>query len=348
VGCVDSNDCNKDPTLARCDTTTQQCVPCSSASQCTGKFPGNKNLCRNAIVAGECVECTQQSDCAADPTRSKCNLSPGVCSACAADGDCGSVNGKHACLLTGGPRCVECTNASHCAGNANGLACNTTTNTCVQCVADTDCHGAGASRCVNNQCVACVNDAGGSHCGHVVNGSTTLGVCDTSGAAGVCVECTGTNRTACGANVCNSMTKVCSPFAVGSAGRCQDCVSDAHCPTNQRCVLETFEGTNLGFSCFPVSTSGDCTLTPFSGPTDVTTVDGAAANVCLLRATTCAGFNQLGIKPCTLDTECGEENLNDGHCDTSAGFCSVPCAQPSDCPNSTPGSCAGSFCQLSN
>jgi hypothetical protein len=350
VGCVESNDCNHDPTLARCDTTAHQCAPCSSTSQCVGKFPGNKNICRNPQSAGECVECTANIDCSGDPARSKCNLSPGVCTACAADLDCGAVNGKHACLTTGAAHCVECTNASHCVGNANGLACNTATNTCVQCVADTDCTAPGASRCVNNQCVACVNDAGGGHCAHIVSGQTALAVCDTSGGAGVCVQCTGKDRTACGSTVCNSTTKVCSPFAVGSAGLCEDCVSDAHCGTNLRCLQETFEGALVpnSFSCFPLDSANACPQTPFSGLATATTIDGDSEAVCLLRQTTCAGFNQANNKPCSAAADCGEPSLNDGICDIPdgevTGTCRLPCASGIDCPSGSNTSCLGGFC----
>jgi hypothetical protein len=341
VGCVDSDDCNKDPTLARCDTTTQQCVPCTSTSQCTGKFPGNKNICRTPNTTGECVECQGNGDCAADPARSKCNPSTGVCGGCTGDGDCASVNGKHACLVAEA-RCVECTSAAQCTTNPNGPACNTATNTCVQCVVDGDCHSPDASRCVNNQCVACVNDAGGSHCGHVLNGSTVLGVCDTSGAAGVCVQCTGANRTACGANVCNSLTKVCSPFAVGSAGVCQDCVSDAHCAPTDRCVLETFAGTSLGYSCFHVRQGATCP-SPYAQASTATTIDGQSETVCSLRSSTCSALNQM-FTPCTGDAECGEANLDDGRCSTS--MCSLPCTSGIDCPSGSPTACEDGVCLL--
>jgi hypothetical protein len=217
----------------------------------------------------------------------------------------------------------------------------------VQCIVDGDCHSPGASRCVNNQCVACVNDNGGSHCGHILNGQTPLTVCDTSGAAGVCVQCTGKDRTACGANVCNSLTKVCSPFAVGSAGLCEDCVSDAHCPTNQRCVQESFGGATLGFSCFLLDAAGACPQTPFSGLTTVTTIDGDSEQACLLRRSTCAAFNQANNKPCTADTDCGEASIaNDGACDTNSGVCSLPCASGIDCPSGDNASCLGGVCQL--
>jgi len=352
VGCVDSTDCNHDATLARCDTAAHLCAPCSSTSQCLGKFAGNKNICRNASSAGECVECTGNGDCAGDPARSKCNLSPGVCTACAGDGDCSAVNGKHACLTNGGPRCVECTNATHCAGNANGLACNTTTNTCVECVADTDCHGAGASRCVNSQCVACVNDAGGSHCDHVVNGPTALKVCDTSGGAGVCVQCTGTSHAACGTKACISQQKVCSPFDVGSATTCQDCVSDDHCAAGNRCVQETFPpppatgGTNLGFSCFNVKPTGSCPGVPYAQQASLTSIDGVAVDVCMLRRTTCAGINQFGSQACTADADCGEAGLNDGVCDTNLNRCSVPCSSVVDCPTELSTCSSDSVCLL--
>jgi hypothetical protein len=344
VGCLGNDDCIQDASLARCNVAARVCEPCTPTStQCVGKF-GVKNLCNNN---GECVQCTGNLDCAADATKSRCDAT-GLCAGCRLASDCSVVAGKHACTGGNNGRCVECLNSTDCASNANGLACNTTNNTCVECVADTDCKTAGASRCVSNQCQACVNDGGGSHCGHITSGATALAVCDTSAgaAAGVCVQCTGTQRAACGANVCNSSTKVCSPFAVGSAGLCEDCVSDAHCPSTQRCVQETFGTSPLGFSCFPLAQAGDCPLTPFSGLTTVSTIDNPGQAMCLLRRTTCAGFNQANNKPCSINADCGEVNQDDGRCDIVGGVCTLPCTSGVDCPSGDNASCLGGVCQL--
>jgi hypothetical protein len=172
-----------------------------------------------------------------------------------------------------------------------------------------------------------------------------LGVCDISGGAGVCVECTGLSRVACGARACNSITKVCSPFAVGSAGLCEDCVSDAHCGATQRCVQETFSTTPLGFSCFPLAQAGSCPQTPFAGLATIATIDTPSQQMCLLRRTTCAGFNQSNSRPCTADLDCGEANEDDGRCGGN-GLCSLPCTSGIDCPSGDVASCLGGVCQL--
>jgi hypothetical protein len=297
---------------------------------------------------GECVQCEDNGDCAGDPATSRCNAGTGLCSACQLDGDCNAIAGARACSGGANARCVECTSDAFCASNPNGRACNTTTNSCVECVTDAHCPGAGASRCLDNQCVPCVNDGGGSHCGHIVSGATVLGVCDVSAGAnaGVCVQCTGPQRAACGTFACNSQTKVCSPFQVGSASLCGDCVSDAHCPSTQRCALEQFDGSSLGqYSCFPVDQAGDCPQTPFAGLNTVSTIDGVSEALCLLRQTTCAGFNQAANRNCTVDTDCGEDGLDDGRCDVAlTGLCTIPCISGLDCPSG--GGCSGGSCGL--
>jgi hypothetical protein len=205
---------------------------------------------------------------------------------------------------------------------------------------------------VNNQCVACVNDGEGSHCGHILNGSTVLGVCDTSGATGVCVQCTGTSHAACGTKACISQQKVCSPFDVGSATTCQDCVSDDHCAPGNRCVQETFPpppatgGTNLGFSCFNVKPTGNCPGVPYAQPASLTSIDGVAVDVCMLRRTTCAGILQFGSQACTADVDCGETGLNDAVCDTNLNRCSVPCSSVVDCPTELSTCSTDSVCLL--
>jgi hypothetical protein len=334
VGCADNADCNRDATAARCDVPNHVCVACQNSSQCVGKF-GPRDLCLN----DECVQCATSQECTADPNKSRCD-SNGLCAGCRVSTDCNLIAGKHACTGGNNGRCVECTANTDCVGNARGPACNTTTNTCVPCVVDTDCKTAAASRCVANQCVGCVNDpASGntpanSHCGHIVSGGTPLAVCDTSAGAGVCVQCTGDQRAACGANVCNGSTRVCTTFPVGSAATCLDCVSDAHCAATDRCVPETFGGINFGFSCFPLKPAGNCPGRPYSTVTSLISIDHKAVDVCLPRLTTCAGVNQSQSgKPCTVASECGEDAVDDGACDTTVGngFCSVPCATASDC-----------------
>jgi hypothetical protein len=108
-------------------------------------------------------------------------------------------------------------------------------------------------------------------------------------------------------------------------------------------VLETFDGTDLGYSCFPLKPTGNCPAFPYTTVTTLTTIDGNAVDVCLPRRTTCAGVNQgRRFTPCALDTDCGEIGLDDGACNTSVanGQCSVPCAIQLDCLNAL-STCSG-------
>ena len=317
IGC----DCSNSPATPLCKTTTD----------------GNPTLLNT------CVECLSSADCAS-AAASRCDQQTGRCSGCRGNGDCSSIAGKPICSDDGAAQCVECVVDTDCTNNPSSSKCNTVTNTCAQCVLDSDCPTPSASRCADNRCQPCVNDSGDSHCGHIASGNTVLGVCDTSGAAGVCVQCTGTQSAACGASICDSLARACSPFPAGTARICQTCISDASCPANDRCVLETFDLTTLGYACFPLAQNGTCGLTPFAGLTRVNTIDGAIEDVCLLRRTTCAAFNALELQSCTMDADCGETNLNDGRCvtDGSLGMrCSIPCSNGADCPSNDDRTCLG-------
>jgi len=315
-----------------------------SGCNCTGTAA--TPLCR--MSDGTCVECLSGSDCP-NPAASRCNQQTGRCSSCQENADCTAVTGKPICSEGSEAQCVECLSDSNCTSHPNGSRCDASTNTCTQCVLDTDCPTPGASRCLDHRCQPCVNDAAGSHCGHVTSDNTVLGVCDVSGAAGVCVQCTGRQSAACGANICNSVTKVCSPFAAGTAGLCRECVSDAHCAATQRCVLETFGLTTLRPACFPLNQNDVCP-TPYAQRASTNTVDGVIEDVCLLRRTTCAGVIQA-TTPCTSDVDCGETNLDDGRCVANPSglgsmLCAMPCQSGVDCPLGAPTSCESGFCQL--
>jgi len=346
VNCLTNGDCG-DENNARCDTSTHTCTGCNNTNQCGPRF-GVKQLCR--VDRGACVECLTNVECSDDAQASRCDQNSGLCAPCRADNDCAAVEGKFACAGGNGNagRCVQCTDNADCTGNPAGPACKVSAggssapiNTCVQCVADADCPSAAAARCVANQCVACADDA---NCAHVAG----AGVCDTSVASPVCVQCTGPKRAACGQNVCNSLTKVCTNFGVGSADICETCVSDAHCPASQRCALQVFESSNLGYFCFPQPSPGETCATsqaPFAGATSVDTIDGQDADLCLLRFTTCAAFVQSGRQACDDDLDCGASSLDDGRCDTDLGICSVPCSLAVDCPGAANSICQAGICR---
>jgi hypothetical protein len=380
VQCTTDLNCSGSLTTPRCEPASGTCVQCADSSQCLqpnaahcevalnapagtrftcvgcqdpggglspnidcGAKPGVPPLCRTND--GLCVDCTQNSECPYTDTTSRCTPA-GVCGRCAVDGDCSLVTDKHACLGTGGnARCVECVDNGDCTGNTDGPICKTTNggntllpvNTCVQCVSNADCTNPSASKCSSNQCVPCA-----------VNGDCSaqpgLGVCDTAGGADggapQCVQCTGLQRQACGANVCNSLTRVCTAFGLGSATlNCDVCVSDAHCAPDTRCVLES-SGSG-GYFCLPVPNPG-CTSFPFSVMA-TGTIDSATQAVCQFRRTTCDAFLDFAVTACNGDQECGIPSVAaDGIC-ANSGTCSLPCTDPTDCAG---GGCAGGVCDL--
>ena len=350
VECLDDTQCTT-AGAARCNPGDHTCYPCSDPSQCAGK-PGVGPLCRGD---GVCVNCTADADCGNDPNASHCGEA-GQCVPCTQDGDCALVTGKTACTGDGtnGSHCVECTDNQDCTNNPNGNVCNlinggiAAPNTCVECAANSDCRDPTASRCIQNRCQSCQTNA---DCSGIVSASdsTPREVCD----AGICVQCTGKQFLACagGANVCNALTRQCTPFAVGSAGICGNCFSDAHCSIDgtEHCAVQLFGTTEVGFFCFPsASNTGTCQR-PFANTTTTATIDDDIVTMCQLRQTTCKGllaFNAL--TPCSVDVDCGEPELNDGICvESPAGnLCSVPCGGMLDCPGSVCTGTGPAACQL--
>ncbi|RMG18597.1 MAG: hypothetical protein D6729_06840 [Deltaproteobacteria bacterium] len=108
-----------------------RCVaPCASNGDCSDPA---RPICDTA--SGLCGECSQDADCS-DPARPVCDPATLQCVACLGDADC--ADPTPACD-TQAYRCVECTDASHCAGHPAGPLCDTTAQRCVECLADGDC-----------------------------------------------------------------------------------------------------------------------------------------------------------------------------------------------------------------
>lgn len=381
VECVAGNEC---PAGTFCNTEARSCVGCLETSQCLDEFNAHcqtdpalpspftcvgcvenrdcatkENLgtiCR--VDDGKCVECLTDADCTTNPNATACSAL-GTCGACITDVDCGAIPGRTACLAGAG--CVECTSSAQCSGNPRGSLCKTTTtneptdtaplNTCVECTSDTDCTDPDASACQGNQCVPCVFN---EDCSHVdstpgVAGGTALNVCD----AGSCVQCTGLQREACGANVCDSLARQCTAFPANSADTCEPCVSDAHCEADARCVEQTFNLQSIGFFCFPltVGTPGTCEQNMFVTATAAATIDEPTANVCLQRQSTCPARLAYitGVRCLDADDHgpCGGGIDFGGACVLGPpGFaCTVPCISSSDCTSDT-ADCLAGLCQL--
>jgi hypothetical protein len=326
---------------ARCETTpgaTQYtCVGCEENIDCSGGGRNLPGLCNE--TTSTCVDCVDNGDCSSNPAQSRCG-NGGVCALCLVDDDCGGrFGGLEGCTAQG---CVECTLDTHCTDtpgtpvcklNNNGAAAGeAAVNTCVECQSNNDCTDPSASRCVDNQCVACATNP---DCGHLdPNGATTaggLGVC----ATGTCVECTGAQRAACGTNVCDSLARTCTDRPAGGADLCENCVSDAECDADSRCIQQTF-GATTGFFCFPRQTTNQCLTPGFTNrlTATVNTIDNTAELVCTLQETTCAAYlSYIGGRVCEDaddDAVCGAEgSCEEGNAGTFG--CTISCVGPGDC-----------------
>jgi hypothetical protein len=133
-----------------CNETTDTCVECLAAADCT---TGAKDKCDAA--SNTCVECVETTDCAS-PRAARCD--GGTCVKCESNDDCDHISGKGIC---DGGACVKCTIADEtpCGGKSCNPAtndCTTTTvgtvGTCKPCAADSECLGGNKadadSRCV--------------------------------------------------------------------------------------------------------------------------------------------------------------------------------------------------------
>jgi hypothetical protein len=298
--------------------------------------PGLGELCRASD--GRCVECLSDAECSGSPAASVCSRD-GSCTACTIDDDCTPFSGKTSCLP--GRGCVECTSNADCTGNAAGPICNVPnggevlgsapTNTCVKCTSNADCSSPDASRCETNRCVSCETNLDCSHVDSTpgAGGGVPLNVCD----GGSCVQCTGLQRDACGANVCDSITKQCTAFPAGGADLCEACLSDAHCAPDARCVEQTVGLESIGFFCFPLQSNGFCTQSFAEISPAIATIDTPSALVCLQRLTTCPAYlNYTSGLDCADEADdeaCGPEGLCE--LDVTGFNCTISCVGQDDC-----------------
>ena len=223
-------------------------------------------------------------------------------------------------------QCVQCIDDAYCTGGYCGSQ-----DTCVRCTANDHC-GFDAPFCDPSigDCTTCRSD---EHCARFEDAPAC--------SRDECVECTGTNYTAC-EGVCDSLAQTCTNLPAGSAGACDECVSDAQCGEGMKCVPDVFENQLIGYFCTwelafagPGGPSGNCAnVPPYLGPQELTTIDGAELEFCTLRFTTCAGNRSLGD---TCDPaaqgQCGLPGVMDAACVTDglANYCSPPCVQDDDC-----------------
>lgn len=241
--------------------------------------------------------------------------------------------------------CVECLEEGDCAAGAK-KKCDTTTKACVECLASTECSDAKAAKCDGGACVKCTTN---DDCAHIA-GKT---VCDTT--IGECVECTGKDYASCGISmgtplVCDTLERTCTNNKEHTADLCKPCVSDSNCKEGEICAAEKYDGKDVGYFCFwkqgdtAHGAPGDCFTdgNPYAGvQVNAKSIDGATADICTLRSSSCVAVSQFSTKNCKPDAVpdnslCGFAPPKDAKCDqVAAGAnyrCTMTCLSTEDCP----------------
>ncbi len=305
-GCRTDADCTDTPETPVCETMSDACVECLSATHCD-----ESELCAPDFT---CVGCLADTDCegslVCDPESRDCvgclvdtDCEGGlVCSEdnecvdeCNSDADCIALDPTQPVCDEG--VCVECAFDSDC---EDGLVC-AATNTCEpECESDADCTGAAVPACDPDAmiCVECVTDE------HCEDGETCLGD------AHVCVS------TGC------TMDSDCAdpaPHCDVDDGICRVCVNDEDCGGGLVC-------TAGGTACVECDDDSDCPM----GVCD------EASNMCVgcvLDADcegdlTCDPRTGACVGGCTMDSDC--DNPRFPVCEVGTGAC-VECLMDDDC-----------------
>jgi len=262
VECSTDADC-KDDTKPSCDTTNHQCV-------CTNTSCGNDKVCDNGTcktceekdsskrhyLNGECVACTQDTDC---PTGKICDPDGFTCETCVLDGAAQKPN--HGCeeasttvanvtikqqyCINKTPSdrgCSECRNRDDC--TENKPHCLKESGICsVDCGKIGVDEKTGECKCsddtpvfdiINNRCVTCYDSIGGSWTDLGCNKVETIKVEDTA-------EYSSWNYSPYqegndGKPICKVEydSKTFKRLSTDN-GQCVQCTENAHCPSNQVC-----------------------------------------------------------------------------------------------------------------
>jgi hypothetical protein len=303
------------------------------------------------------VECTGNSDCK-DAAQPYCVDQE--CVQCRSHADCDNPTPQ----CNGSGECVGCTAPAACTGRPEGERCATAAGAlqgrCVECRSHADCDNPTPQCNSSGQCVPCTVDA-------ACSGRSATPVCDESSDAtygGRCVPCTGAKYASCEktgtAYVCESLTRTCSTTAVaGLAAECSPCVSDAHCQSSKLCVMQSYNdpfdnpnqgAVEVGYFCAwrksaPSGPNGSCfSARPYVKTVAGVSIDGTAADVCVLRVSTCPALTDYSSKNCGVsdgmgglmadDALCGDPDLHDGYCaepETGTFLCTTLCLGDTDC-----------------
>ncbi len=222
--CHADADCGALPGTPYCETVTGECVVCTQDSQCTGTqqvCDGTDHVCRFS-------PCHADADCTAWPATPHCETISGYCQMCVVDADCGTQG------LCQGGSCVpkgQCQQDSDCPA---GQVCNPldVPTDCVQCITSADCTLGGT--CSSGFCVASPSCGGDADCGPLKH-------CDAQSAT--CVDCVSDAQCApgqtCGGGVCHDPSTCtdahpCVSLETCSLGACSNatCADDGHEPND--------------------------------------------------------------------------------------------------------------------
>ncbi len=340
--CSASSDCTT-PTTPICDGMSKLCVGCTTNAQCNAKKAGD--VCETAT--GDCVDCLQNTDCAATEYCSSkvCTVkkTPGV--SCGAAAECASgfcVDGvccNNACAGT----CNACTTAKKGSG-ANG-ACGA-----IAATADPDNECAGALSCNGSGACEKVAGAGCSGAAECASGFCADGVCCDSACGGVCNACTAAKKGSGANGACGAITASTDPDNECTAGICNGAGACAQCVANPDCAAVPGKAlcdttTN---SCVACRNSEDCTTTPGTPICNASKVCAACASnaECLALSVaddfcvtggagstvgSCAACNPANDNGCTVvpNTQCrAGATPTCVECDATGG-CSAGSTKPS-------------------
>jgi hypothetical protein len=330
----------------------------AGAPACDGNCPAGTPVCD--VTTNSCVQCLSNLDCtrgsggaggAANGESGGSQSSAGAAGGENQAGNAGSAAAEPFAALVcriSDHTCVQCLGNDDCAAPS---VCDTSNDQCVSCLEDSQCLDARRPRCdsTSHSCKPCSDS---EQCQHIEGKP----VC---GSAGACVECTAAGSHACADKngnplVCDTLAETCSEQKPHSAGLCHACVADAQCAAGQLCVLDTFDPGNglqpVGYYCHwrkGASEGGapaKCTTArPYVSTQSLTSIDGQAAEVCVLRASTCIAKNQFSAKDCVKsgspdDKLCGFAPPADAACapfDDSIYRCTMSCISDDDCPGTT-------------
>ncbi len=140
VECLADTGCTKDPAKGFC--VANACTGCNTpgATGCTRRTDGKLVCAPSGTAAGQCVECTGDSQCTSNVAKGFCVAN--ACTGCNTPGATGCAartDGKAVCAAAGtlAGQCVACASSGDCKVATSPIC--TAVNVCVACTADSQC-----------------------------------------------------------------------------------------------------------------------------------------------------------------------------------------------------------------